>query len=397
MIAPALESMNVIHATEMKQPIGSRLAAAVHVCRTCTSLDSPFETSAETPSSAPEEATRRHTHTDRHASAAPLLSHAHAVSVLAMSASAPPNPLAIQMSVKANAQDLNAYLRDLQSWTSDVKAKDQKLKTGEMTLTKTPLAARPIRGAPAAPVVLPSSATADQQRFAAEKAAGNAAFTRGEFDTAITHYSQCMILMPHDAISASNRSQALLKLRRFHESESDATTAIELDPTHVKSYFRRAQARKELRKYAGAVEDTEKIAQLDKTNKPAQALHKECTEMLKKQQQARAQVGKHMQHARASGGGADTLLQMWRVIYASDLSFFSLIRPALFPPPAEPAHCEREASCTARSPRHPRAAAECLRCIDLCRCCCCRIVVVGCLFVGCGAGNWPPHDHPGGG
>jgi hypothetical protein len=199
-----------------------------------------------------------------------------------------PHPIAMQQHLKQNAQELNAYLKDLQHWSSEVKTKDDALKTGKMTLTKTPLEHRPIRGAAAQPVLLPSSASADQQRFAAEKQLGNDAFAAGKYEQAVTHYSQCMLLQPSDAISPSNRAQALLKLKRFHEAESDATLALELDPKHVKSLFRRAQARKELRKYAGAVQDCEAIAKLDSANKPAQALLKESQTLLQKQQAAKA-------------------------------------------------------------------------------------------------------------
>lgn len=211
-----------------------------------------------------------------------------------MSAAAKSNPaLALQMNVKQNAQELNAYLRDLQSWSSDVKKKDEALKSGEIKLTKT--TAAPIRGAAAAgakaqPVLLPSSASADQARFAEAKAAGNAAFAAGRFDESLVHYSQCMLLAPKDAVIPSNRSQALLKLQRWHEAEVDASTALDIDPAQVKALFRRAQARRQLRKFAQALADCDALAKLDPTNKPAKALGVEVAALLKKQQEAKAKV-----------------------------------------------------------------------------------------------------------
>ena len=248
------------------------------------------------------------------------------------------NPaLAMQMNVKQNAQEINSYLKDLQvkqrehtasaadsrrhdcsrpltqlaltrrpavcrlclqSWSSDVKKKDAALKSGELTLTKTPIA--PIRGSAAAagsgtsfsaskatPVLLPSSASADQRRFAESKAAGNKAFAAGAFEESLSHYATCMILDPTDAIVPSNRAQALLKLQRWHEAEVDATTALSIDSTAVKALFRRAQARRHLRKFAGSLSDCQMLAKLDPTNKAAQALAVEVEALLKKQQEAK--------------------------------------------------------------------------------------------------------------
>jgi tetratricopeptide (TPR) repeat protein len=89
-------------------------------------------------------------------------------------------------------------------------------------------------------------------------------------------------------VGASNRSQALLKLSRWHEAEVDASTALTLDPTQVKALFRRAQARRQLRKFAGALTDLQELAKLDAQNKPAQALAVEVAALLKKQQEAKA-------------------------------------------------------------------------------------------------------------
>jgi tetratricopeptide (TPR) repeat protein len=212
-----------------------------------------------------------------------------------MSSPAAPNPaLAMQMAVKQNAQELNAYLKDLQSWSGSVKQKDEALKAGSLVLTKAAAAPPPIRGANAAakaqPVLLPSSASADEARFAESKAAGNAAFAAGRFEESLPHYSQCMLLNPRDAIIPSNRSQALLKLQRWHEAEVDASTALSIDPAQVKALFRRAQARRQLRKYAGAMEDCQALEKLDPSNKAAKALGVEVASLLQKQQEAKAKA-----------------------------------------------------------------------------------------------------------
>jgi len=217
----------------------------------------------------------------------------------AAAAAAASNPaIAAQLNVRQNAAEISAFLKDLQSWSGDVKKKDEALSKGELVLTKQTAKPPPIRGSAAADggadgpakVLLPSSASADEARFAAAKAAGNAAFAAGRYEESLTHYAQCMLLAPRDAVIPSNRSQALLKLSRWHEAEVDASTALTLDPGAVKALFRRAQARRQLRKYAAAAADCAELAKLDPQNKPAKALAAEVAALLQKQQEAKAKA-----------------------------------------------------------------------------------------------------------
>jgi len=204
----------------------------------------------------------------------------------------PAAALAMQHTVKQNAEEINSYLKDLQNWSNDVKSKDAALKTGKLQLSK-PTSA-PIRGSgngSSSKVTLPSTTDRDQDRFASEKQKGNTAFMAGRFDDALQHYTQCTLLAPRSSVAFSNRSQALLKLARYHEAEADASTSIELDGSsaNVKAWYRRATARKFLRKYAEALEDLKMINEkLDKNNKAAQTLAKEVEGLYEKQKAARA-------------------------------------------------------------------------------------------------------------
>lgn len=175
-----------------------------------------------------------------------------------------------------------------QTWSSDVKAKDSALKSGLLTLSKSPVA--PIRG-PSASILLPSSIDQDTLRFNEAKQAGNDAFTAGRYKEALEKYTQAMLLAPTNPVGACNRAAALLKLGRYHEAEADCTSAIELDKRMVKAWYRRANARKEMRKFQEALKDLQEInMKLDKNNKPAQTMQKEVEILLIKQQEARAAV-----------------------------------------------------------------------------------------------------------
>ncbi len=118
--------------------------------------------------------------------------------------------------------------------------------------------------AAAAAAAAPAAVATEEMeaRFVASKAAGKAAYAAGRFEESLSHFTQCMQLRPTDVIIPSNRAQALLKLSRSAEAEADASTAVSLDPTSYKAYFRRAQARFQQGKITAALEDARASAKL---------------------------------------------------------------------------------------------------------------------------------------
>ncbi|KAI4501113.1 hypothetical protein M0802_003916 [Mischocyttarus mexicanus] len=104
---------------------------------------------------------------------------------------------------------------------------------------------------------------------------GNTFFKDGEFIKAISLYTQGLQTCPltyskERAILYSNRAAA--KIRSLDEKESaisDCTKAIELNPSYVKAYVRRAQLYEEVDKLDEALEDYKKILTFDPTHSEA--------------------------------------------------------------------------------------------------------------------------------
>ena len=187
----------------------------------------------------------------------------------------------LQAQVRANSAELASYLQDLHSWEKDIKQKEHSLQTGKLSLTKQPKpsnptssSAAPIRSAQP-PVALPSTASSDQQRFAAAKDRGNALYAKGDYHAAIAEYNQCAILLPLDPLPLSNRAQCWLKLQQWSEADRDCSAALELDATNVKALYRRAMARRGLGRLEDAATDADRCLAIEPVNKPALQLKRE--------------------------------------------------------------------------------------------------------------------------
>jgi len=247
-----------------------------------------------------------------------------------MAANLPPS-VAVQQQVRANAQELNDFLRGFTAWQRDITKKDKQLiqasteaasnnqiisttsngdvpdggghTTGARRVSSPPLpcvpsplkvdnSARPSSSKNLGLKVVKnltfaeeenSSTTEDtkaesfsqaliqKQEASAEKDRGNEHFKAGRYDQAIESYTRGIKADPTNAILPANRAMALLKKGRHKEAEADCTLAVSLDPTYVKAYQRRATARASLKDFAGAVKDFEKVLTLEPSNKQAKA------------------------------------------------------------------------------------------------------------------------------
>ncbi|KAI9231929.1 hypothetical protein MVEG_05418 [Podila verticillata NRRL 6337] len=101
----------------------------------------------------------------------------------------------------------------------------------------------------------------------AEKEKGNEFFKKGQFATAVEHYSASITLDPTNAVLPINRAMALLKLERFVEAEQDCTLGLKLDSKNVKALWRRGIARRSLGRTEEAKNDFEQALALDPSNK----------------------------------------------------------------------------------------------------------------------------------
>ena len=131
----------------------------------------------------------------------------------------------------------------------------------------TPPVAQPYKMAPRG-INPPRSGAVSAERSSNEsstaeaRSAGNSAFRSGNYQQAVEWYTRSIAAEPTDELSLSNRAMAHLKLSQWNAAEADATEALRLNPTHVKSWHRRASARRALGRIRDALLDASVAARL---------------------------------------------------------------------------------------------------------------------------------------
>ncbi|KAG1054530.1 hypothetical protein G6F43_003466 [Rhizopus delemar] len=89
---------------------------------------------------------------------------------------------------------------------------------------------------------------------------GNTFFKEGKWPEAVERYTESIKRNDKDARPYSNRAACYLKLMAINEAEKDANRCIELDPTFVRGYIRKAAAQFVKKEYTESI-DTLKLAQ----------------------------------------------------------------------------------------------------------------------------------------
>ncbi|XP_027359984.1 hsp70-Hsp90 organizing protein 1-like [Abrus precatorius] len=100
------------------------------------------------------------------------------------------------------------------------------------------------------------------------KAKGNAAFSSGDFDAAIRHFSDAIALSPSNHVLYSNRSAAYASLQKYTDALADAKKTVELKPDWSKGYSRLGAAHLGLAQYDDAVSAYKKGLEIDPNNEP---------------------------------------------------------------------------------------------------------------------------------
>jgi STIP1 homology and U-box containing protein 1 len=69
------------------------------------------------------------------------------------------------------------------------------------------------------------------------KEKGNLHFKNGEYESAVTLYSQAIQKNPENPVLWTNRANARLKLKMWHEAMDDCLRSIELNKDHMKGFY----------------------------------------------------------------------------------------------------------------------------------------------------------------
>ncbi|CAI0413745.1 unnamed protein product [Linum tenue] len=98
------------------------------------------------------------------------------------------------------------------------------------------------------------------------KAKGNAAFSAGDYTTAIKHFSDAIALAPTNHVLYSNRSAAYASLQKYADALNDAKKTVELKPDWSKGYSRLGAAHLGLTQYQDAIVAYKKGLDFDPNN-----------------------------------------------------------------------------------------------------------------------------------
>ncbi|PPD72249.1 hypothetical protein GOBAR_DD30849 [Gossypium barbadense] len=98
------------------------------------------------------------------------------------------------------------------------------------------------------------------------KAKGNAAFSSGDFNTAVKHFTEAINLSPTNHVLYSNRSAAYASLHQYDAALSDAKKTVDLKPDWSKGYSRLGAAHLGLHQYEDAVSAYKKGIEIDPNN-----------------------------------------------------------------------------------------------------------------------------------
>ncbi|XP_013882450.1 RNA polymerase II-associated protein 3 [Austrofundulus limnaeus] len=241
-----------------------------------------------------------------------------------------------QLQVKQNSEDLQSFMKELESWEKDMKKKDEELRTGGVQEKTLPpvrnkdykTKKREKRKKKKEPGDCDKSEesnrdprlksydyrswdkfdvdkalaeidkedcladsnesdsednAADQEKALAEKEQGNKFFKDGRYDDAIECYTRGMAADPYNPVLPTNRATAFFRLKKYAVAESDCNLAIALDSRYFKAFARRGACRFALKNYQPALEDYETVLSLDPGNFEAQNEVKRIKEILGRQ------------------------------------------------------------------------------------------------------------------
>lgn len=120
----------------------------------------------------------------------------------------------------------------------------------------------------------------DPVKSTEEKNKGNEVFKQGKYADAIPFYTNAIKRNPQDHVPYSNRAACYTKLMEFGLAMEDCNKCIELNPTFIKGYLRKAALLK-IDKPTEAKSVYEKALELDSNNMEAQQGYQHCVNQMR--------------------------------------------------------------------------------------------------------------------
>ncbi|KAJ1163493.1 hypothetical protein NDU88_003951 [Pleurodeles waltl] len=249
----------------------------------------------------------------------------------------PSKALELQLQMRQNAEELQDFLRDLESWEKDIKQTDDKLtrESGASDQSLPPIRNRNYKKKVKSKSKLPAKTQihenvkaakiksydyeawdkfdvdkiledldkgnsthesesededgirVDTEKALAEKNKGNVFFKEEKYDDAIESYTRGMNADPYNPVLPTNRAAVFCKLKKFAVAESDCNLAIALNRNYAKAYSRRGACRLALKNFQGAKEDYERFLELEPNNSEAEDELKKIVQAMTLQENAK--------------------------------------------------------------------------------------------------------------
>ncbi|KAL1513129.1 hypothetical protein ABEB36_002589 [Hypothenemus hampei] len=226
------------------------------------------------------------------------------------------NPALLQKQLKENANDLQDFYKDLQSWGEEMKRKESSLMENSSKKVKVPVNKSQSQRKTEQNKHASKIGSTDYnkwEKFDADlecerleddfkddseltdefeenardealvhKEDGNSYVKKKEWDKAIECYTKAINCYSFDPIYYANRALCYLKKNNFIAAEEDCNTSLRLDHTYVKALQRRAAAREALGKLTLAINDLELVLVHEPNNKESKVVWDRIKKKLEK-------------------------------------------------------------------------------------------------------------------
>lgn len=117
----------------------------------------------------------------------------------------------------------------------------------------------------------------DPAKAEEEKEKGNEYFKKGDFSTAIKHYTEAINRNPQDPKLYSNRAACYTKLAAFDLGLKDCETCVKLDEKFIKGWIRKGKILQGMQQPSKALSAYQKALELDPSNAEALDGYRQCS------------------------------------------------------------------------------------------------------------------------